>query len=88
MTHTCPIHNCPFDVPLSQLMCKGHWKLVPKPIQHEVYACYRKHRGKPAHLAAIKRACESVNRTIAAWAKQKADADAEKPAPALPYRDD
>lgn len=75
MTHRCPIQTCPFEVPHSQLMCRGHWRLVPKPIQAELYRCYRKRRGSPSHLAAIKRAIDAVHETLAAWAKKNAEAD-------------
>jgi hypothetical protein len=69
-------------------MCRGHWRLVPKPIQSEIYSCFRKRRHSPAHFAAIKRAIASVEATIAGWAKKNAEADEpEKPA-SLPYRDD
>ena len=87
-THKCPIETCTFEVPYSQLMCRGHWRLVPAPIQHEIYSCFRKRRGGPSHLAAIKRAIDSVKKTIAGWAEKNAESDApEKPA-SLPYRDD
>lgn len=88
MTHKCPIENCPFEVPHSQLMCKGHWRLVPRPIQSEIYSCFRKRRGSAGHLAAIKRAIESVTKTIAGWAEKHEQESPKKPATALPYRDD
>ena len=89
-SHRCPIAGCPFEVPYSQLMCKGHWRLVPKPIQAEVYGTFRKRRGGPTHLAAMKRAIASVEATIAGWAKQKAEAETDEPerVVTLPYKDD
>ncbi|HKW13832.1 MAG TPA: hypothetical protein VJS69_05040 [Candidatus Krumholzibacteria bacterium] len=81
MTHTCPVEGCRLDVPRSHLMCWDHWCLVPKPIQSDVYYCYRRRPGGPSHLAAMKRAIESVNRTI------EGRANREQPA-SMPYRDD
>lgn len=86
VTHPCPIEGCPFEVPHAQLMCKGHWRLVPKPIAHDVYATFRKRRGGPTHLAAMTRAIASVTDTMAGWCAKNAAAGADTPA-RLPYRD-
>jgi hypothetical protein len=67
-------------------MCRGHWRLVPKPIAQDVYATFRKRRGGPTHMAAMKRAIESVHKTLAGWAEKHAMAP-QHPA-SLPYRDD
>ena len=85
-THRCAIEECPIEVRQSQLMCAGHWRLLPRPIQHEIYAVFRKRRGSPAHLAAIARAIATVRATLDGWAK-KHNATAASPG-WLPYRDD
>lgn len=84
----CPIKTCPFEVSGSQLMCIGHWRLVPKPIQHDVYSCFRKRRGGPSHVAAIQRAIKSVESTLAGWVEQNKKETAPQQPAALPYRDD
>lgn len=85
VTHRCPIEGCPIEVPHNQLMCKGHWRLVPKPLMQEVYSTFRKRRGGPTHLAAMKRAITSVTDTLASWAAQHGEPVA-RPA-RLPHAD-
>ena len=84
--HRCAIEECPIDIRQSQLMCAGHWRMVPRPIQHEIYAVFRKRRGSPAHLSAIAKAITTVRQTLDGWAK-KHNATAASPG-WLPYRDD
>lgn len=84
----CPIKTCPIELQGSQLMCRGHWALCPRPIQQDVYTCFRKRRGGPTHVAAIQRAIKSVESTLAGWVEQnKKETAPEKPV-SLPYRDD
>lgn len=58
-THKCPAPDCTVQVGRIQLMCPGHWKMVPKPLQRELYAAYdhgrgwRTERHKKAMMAAI-----------------------------------
>lgn len=83
----CAIEECPIAIARSQLMCAGHWRLVPRPVQAEIYAVYRKRRGSPAHLAAIARAVKTVRATLDGWAENRVAARADRPG-WLPYRDD
>ena len=87
-THRCAIEVCPMEIRRTQLMCIGHWRLVPKPIQQEIYGCFRKRRGGPTHRAAIQRAIASVQEKLDGWTRRHAG-DADSAAPGwLPYRDD
>jgi hypothetical protein len=80
--------ECPIVIRVSQLMCPGHWRLVPRPIQQEIYAVFRKRRGGPTHLAAIARAMTSVRATLDGWAKKRGATAASASPGWLPYRDD
>jgi hypothetical protein len=87
-THRCVIEPCQIEIRQSQLMCPGHWRLVPRPIQQEIYAVFRKRRGSPAHLAAIARAIGAARATLDGWAKKHGAAAASESPGWLPYRDD
>ena len=39
--HHCHARGCKTKVPPEMLMCKDHWKMVPKSIQRRVWATYR-----------------------------------------------
>lgn len=41
MSHRCHAKNCKKEVPPSLFMCFQHWKMVPKPLQAEVWKHYR-----------------------------------------------
>ena len=87
-THRCAIEVCPMEIRRTQLMCFGHWRMVPKPIQQEIYGCFRKRRGGPTHRAAIARAIASVQETLDRW-KQRTAGHPDSARPGyLPYRDD
>lgn len=49
-TRECAVHCCPNGANLGQLMCRIHWRMVPKPLQHHVYQTWnafsRARRGK------------------------------------------
>lgn len=46
MPHPCPIDNCSkLDLPDHLLMCAYHWRMVPKGLQRDVYAAYRRGAG-------------------------------------------
>lgn len=87
-THRCAMEPCPIEIPHRQLMCQGHWRMVPRPIQQEIYSVFRKRRGGPAHLAAIARAIRTVRETLDGWAKKHGDPAPSEAAGWLPYRDD
>jgi hypothetical protein len=42
MTHRCHAKGCAREVDPSLLMCLSHWRLVPKPLQRQVWLHYRK----------------------------------------------
>jgi hypothetical protein len=86
-THRCAIEECPIEISRSQLMCPGHWRLVPRPIQQEIYSVFRKRRGGPTHRAAIARAIATVRKTLDGWAAHRAAKSEGEPG-WLPYRDD
>lgn len=87
-THRCAIEPCPIEIPLRQLMCPGHWRLVPRPIQHEIYSLFWKRRGGPSHRAAIALAIRAVCATVDGWAKKRGESAATEGPGWLPYRDD
>lgn len=41
MPHLCHALACPVEAPPKLLMCRRHWFMVPKPLQAEVWRCYR-----------------------------------------------
>jgi hypothetical protein len=74
---TCPIPTCP--LPATTLgLCPGHFKLVPRPIQSEIYQLCKRHKGGPTHHKAIRRAVLAVNRTLAAWEQQRLESRKER----------
>lgn len=41
MRHACHALGCNAAVPPRMLMCLRHWRMVPKPLQADVWATYR-----------------------------------------------
>lgn len=41
MKHTCHALNCGKAVPPKLLMCAKHWRMVPQPMQAEIWRHYR-----------------------------------------------
>lgn len=39
--HTCHAHGCSVHVPPELLMCRSHWRLVPKDLKRAVLRYYR-----------------------------------------------
>lgn len=39
--HLCHARGCEAHVPPRYLMCARHWRMVPKPLQHAIWATYR-----------------------------------------------
>lgn len=65
MTHDCVIEGCTADVPMHQLMCRGHWAQVPREIQRDVYAAWRDRRaGKHGARARHLQACEDAQAAV------------------------
>ena len=40
MTHTCHAINCTNTVPPKLLMCRSHWRKVPKALQKAIWSTY------------------------------------------------
>ena len=40
--HLCHAEKCKRNVPPSLMMCARHWRMVPKKLQRQVWAYYRK----------------------------------------------
>jgi hypothetical protein len=62
-THKCPGPGCEERIAVGKLMCGPHWAEVPEPLQAEVYAAWRRGKGKGTlrHLEAVLAAIEAVN---------------------------
>lgn len=59
--HTlCPIRGCSNHKGADQVVCRQDWKLVPKPLQTEIWFRFRTARGSPEHLAAIREALRVI----------------------------
>lgn len=41
MSHVCHAKGCSVPVPPKLLMCRKHWRLVPRALQRQVWAHYR-----------------------------------------------
>lgn len=39
--HTCTAENCDRQIRVGLLMCLQHWRMVPAPLQQEIYRTYR-----------------------------------------------
>ena len=42
MTHVCAADGCKKEISVALLMCRPHWKLVPKRIQSAIWRTYEK----------------------------------------------
>lgn len=40
MSHECPAHDCGVISTKGVLMCRKHWRMVPRPVQREVTAAW------------------------------------------------
>lgn len=69
--HLCHARGCQVPVPPKLLMCKRHWRMVPKDLQREVWAHYRPgqeidKRPTRSYLDVAQAAC------VAVWDQEKA----------------
>lgn len=39
--HRCFAVGCEMEIPRNRGMCGKHWRMVPKPLQHDIYQTYR-----------------------------------------------
>ena len=65
MTHTCHARGCTTTVPPRLLMCRRHWRMVPRPLQDAVWDAYapgqeRRKDPSPAYLDAARAAIDAV----------------------------
>lgn len=74
MGHVCHASGCNVSVPQRMLMCRRHWRMVPKPLQDRVWATY-------VHGQEIRKD-PSDDYLEAAQAAIDAVADLERPTPA------
>jgi hypothetical protein len=63
--HTCHARGCNVPVPPRLLMCRVHWRMVPKPLRDEVWMTYRPGQEitkepTPEYLDAMQAAIEAV----------------------------
>ena len=67
-SHECPAVRCPARVSLGMLMCRPHWRMVPRPLQNAVYAAWDNGlgAGTPAHEAAMDAAIRAVDAKLEA----------------------
>lgn len=72
--HPCPIVVCHERCPHHNLMCRGHWFLVPEDLRTEVWRAYNQYQAAPGYdinrlerLRAVqKKAIEAVEARLAA----------------------
>lgn len=70
VTHRCRVPGCRETIPLDMLMCRAHWRLVPKDRQRAVWRTWRARQraqapsvieaAARAHDEAAQRAVEAV----------------------------
>ncbi|MEN6585328.1 MAG: hypothetical protein ABFE02_04645 [Sulfuricella sp.] len=63
--HTCPVPGCGRIIPNWQLMCRGHWGTVRRPLQQLVYSTLGAMRREQTHEA-----CEAYRQARAAAIKE------------------
>lgn len=81
---TCPISHCSVPVEGPLRVCKEHYRHIPRP-QAEALSFYaKKNKRGRAHTDAFERAVDSIEKLIAS----RRPKPVERPAPAMPYRDD
>lgn len=39
--HDCAVEDCRVGLPRDILMCRPHWRMVPRPLRHDVTSAYR-----------------------------------------------
>jgi hypothetical protein len=77
--HHCHARNCSTAVPPELLMCAKHWRMVPKPMQQDVWRNYR--RGQCDDMRPSRAWHDAADAAITFVAKKEAAARAAaKPA--------
>jgi hypothetical protein len=57
---SCPIPGCDWVRGVDELLCRNHWRMVPKDLRDAVWREFRRQRGSQEHMAACRRAIESI----------------------------
>lgn len=60
MTTHCPIPGCDWVKGPDELLCRNHWRMVPREIRDRVWRELRRQRGSAEHLKACQAAIESI----------------------------
>ena len=65
--HDCPVDGCAERVPVTLLMCRRHWGMVPPELGRRLYRAYNRGdgQGTPEHIAAMAECIAYVNERIA-----------------------
>jgi hypothetical protein len=67
--HHCHAEGCTVEVKPELLMCLRHWRMVPRPLQMQVWAFYRK--GQCDDKAPSFRWCDAADAAVRAVAEQE-----------------
>ncbi len=65
--HLCRVPGCRVKVGADRLMCRPHWRQVPKPLRDQIWATWRSGAGlaTPAYQHAVGDAVSAVTATTA-----------------------
>lgn len=66
-SHECPVTGCKWRVAMHMLMCRNHWRMVPRPLQSAVWDAWGggAGAGTPEHMEACTAAIAAVNQRLA-----------------------
>lgn len=56
----CPIPGCDWVKAPDELLCRNHWRMVPRALRDAVWREFRRRRGSQEHLAACRAAIDSI----------------------------
>ena len=59
-THPCPVPGCTATLPFRILMCRAHWRQVPRALQLRVYATWNDAHPTSDYLAVRQEAIDAV----------------------------
>lgn len=82
-THCCSAFACIKQIPLNLLMCMGHWRMVPAPVQREVLDTWRTRQRRPNDVASQAQHEAAKVAAIAAVYKKQVRKIADKEPPYL-----
>lgn len=61
----CPVPGCGFSLAGVRILCGPHWFTVPPALRAAVWREFRRGRGTPAHVAAVRAAVEAARQEAA-----------------------